>query len=152
GDAAADQGVAIAGERLMFGVRDLAGQAEAARWIAMRAGVALHEDAMEDGVLGIVNPVFFGQVGPADADMDAADRDEAQIFGGSANFRWRFIAHNADQQGERHRADHLLVGNLAAVIECDDVAARRYARDPRVHRERALEMRQNAVPPRMEAA
>ena len=77
-DAALDQVVAVAGQRLMRRVGDLAGQAEAARRIAVRAGVALDEDAVEHRVLGVVDPVLLGEVLAADADVDAAHRDVAQ--------------------------------------------------------------------------
>src|SRR5262249_51046174 len=46
-DAAADEVVAFARQGLVRRVSDLAGQAEAARRIAVRAGIALHEDAVE---------------------------------------------------------------------------------------------------------
>ena len=50
-------------------VGDLARQAEAARRVAVRAGVALHEDAVEDRVLRVVDPVLLGEVLAADAEV-----------------------------------------------------------------------------------
>src|SRR5581483_66571 len=53
------QVVALARQRLMLRVRDLARQAESARRIAIRAGVALHENPVKYRVFRIINPVLF---------------------------------------------------------------------------------------------
>src|SRR5206468_10663181 len=96
-DAAADESVAIAGQRLIGRVGDLTGQPESARRVAERAGVALDEDAMEDGVLGVINPMLLGEVLTADSEIDAADRDAAQSTGGGTYFGRRLLAHQPHQ-------------------------------------------------------
>ena len=47
-DAALDQRLAVERQRLPGRIANLAGQAEAAGRIAVRAGIALHEDAVEN--------------------------------------------------------------------------------------------------------
>ena len=55
-----DQRLAVARQRLVGSVGDLAGESESARRIAVWTRVALDENPMKDGVLGIIDPVLVG--------------------------------------------------------------------------------------------
>ena len=81
----------------------------------MRAGVALHEDAVEYRVFRIVDPVLVGKVFAADADVDAAHRNVAQALRGGADFRGRLLPDLADQDRQRHGADELVVPQFCSV-------------------------------------
>src|SRR5581483_1013336 len=90
-DAPLDQRIAVDGKRLRRRVGDLAGESEAARRIAVGARVPLHEDAMEDGVLRIVDPVLLRDPLAPDAEVDAADGDVAERRGRGAHVRRRLV-------------------------------------------------------------
>ncbi len=97
GDAQVDQFLSIHRQRFVRRVRDLAGDAEAAGRIAMRAGIALHEDAMKDRLFRIVDPVLLRQVGPGDTDVDAANRDMPQSARRRPHVFRRLVADQLDQ-------------------------------------------------------
>ena len=96
-DTAPDQGFALARQRLVLGIGDLTGQAESAVRIAMRAGIALHENAMEHRVLGIVDPMLLREILAAHAQMHTAHRNMLQTARGRADLGGRFLAHRTDQ-------------------------------------------------------
>ena len=98
-DAKLDEVVAVAGQGLARRVGHLAGQAESAGRIAVRAGVALHEDAVEDGVLGVVDPVLVGEVRARHAKVHAAHRHVAQRTGGTADVGRRLVGTGRQRSG-----------------------------------------------------
>src|ERR1700694_2054469 len=73
-NAALNQGVTVARQRLVFRIGDLAGQAESTGRVTMRARISLHEDAMENSVFRIIYPVLFGKILTADSQVHTADR------------------------------------------------------------------------------
>src|SRR5947209_2605089 len=105
---AVDEFLTIAGKGLERPIGNLAGQPEPAGRVTVGACVSLDEDAMEYRILGIVNPVLFGQVLTADANIHTPHRSEAQPGGGRSHLARYLITHRADQKGQRHRADELL--------------------------------------------
>src|SRR5689334_19406834 len=82
-DAPLGQLVPFAGQRLVGGIRDLARKPETSWRIAIRARISLHEDAVEYGVFGVINPVLLGKVLPADPDVHATHRNVPQRTGSS---------------------------------------------------------------------
>ena len=97
------------GQRLLRAVRDFAGESETAGGVAMRARVALHEDAVEDGIFRIINPVFIADVLAADADVDAFHRRMPQCECGLLHFGRCFLARHANQDGQWHGGNKLLI-------------------------------------------
>lgn len=91
GNAPVDQGRSIAWQRLLGRIGNLTSQAKAARRIAVGTGVPLDEDAVEDRVFGIVDPVLFGQVFPPDPQMDTPHRNVAKSSSRPADFRRGFL-------------------------------------------------------------
>src|SRR5262249_34310239 len=104
-NATSNKCLAVAGQGLVLRVGDLAGKAKAPRWIAVRTGIALDENAMKDRVLGKVNPVLLRQILPANAEVDAAHRDEAQARGRMPHFRRRFLTHQSNEHRQGHGAN-----------------------------------------------
>jgi hypothetical protein len=68
--------------------------------------------------------VLVGQVLTADPEVDAAHADVAQSGRSFLHFEGGFIAHEPDQNRERHRADQLLIGEFPAVGKRDPAARR----------------------------
>ena len=75
--AALDQFFALAGQRFVFGIRNFASQSKSPGRIAVRAGVSLDKNAVENGIFGVVNPVFVGLISAPYAEVDAAHRNMA---------------------------------------------------------------------------
>ena len=71
----------------------------------MRAGVALHEDAMKDGVLWVADPVLVGQVGPTDSRVRATYGDMPQVACGFPDEIRCFCPHGLFPPWQGHGAD-----------------------------------------------
>src|SRR5438128_12352145 len=93
----------------MLRVSDLAGKSEAARRVAMRAGITLHEDTVEHRILRIVDPVFLREIFAAYTDVHAAHRDMSQGACPRPYFLRSVVAHHTDQRWQRRGAHQMFV-------------------------------------------
>jgi hypothetical protein len=59
GKASLDQRISAIGKRFERRMGDFTGQPEATRWIAGRAGIAMHKDPVKNRSFEAMNPVFF---------------------------------------------------------------------------------------------
>src|SRR5690606_247077 len=144
-DATLDEVVTVAGQRLVLRVRDLAGQPESAGRVAVRTGVSLDGDAVEDRVLGIVDPVLLRETLAADPEVHAPDRDVAEPAGRSPDFERGLLAHLPDEHGKRHGADEHAIGDRPPVDEAQRMRRRGDGGDLRPELETALEVWEEAI-------
>jgi len=151
-EAAADEIFAVTRKGFGFGIRDFAGEAETAGRIAPGAGVALDEDAMEDAVFGVIDPMLGSEVLAGDADVDAADGGVAQAAGGIADLRRSFIGDGADEKRKRHGADERSIRIDLAIIERHGVGGWGDAAHAGVETETAFQERQKSIHQALETA
>ena len=87
-----------------------------------------------------------------DADVHAADRYVPQPLRRRPHLFRRLVADRLDQFRQRHRGHQVVVAEAAPVAQCDDVFARQHLHDVGIQLDLALDVRQEPVHQRLEAA
>jgi len=118
----------------------------------MRTGVTLHEDAVKDRVLRIVNPMLVSDFLAADSKIHATHRDVAQLRCSLLDFDGASSPMHLINTGSGMVLIRYFVRQNASVHQFDGVCAGIHSHDFAVQARLIFHVREEAVHERLEAA